>query len=84
VCHLDHPQVGPLLEATADSTRVARLRAGTPWSQSYSSQHLISFSCHRSREALIELRASRRLLMAWRRSFVGMSDGQKVISSLSE
>jgi hypothetical protein len=75
VCRLDHPRVGPLLEATADSTRVARLRAETPWSRSYSSQRLISFSCRRSCEALIELRASRWLLMAWRRSLVGMSDG---------
>jgi hypothetical protein len=27
---LDHPQNDPLVEATSDSTRVARLRAGTP------------------------------------------------------
>jgi hypothetical protein len=30
VGHLDRPQNRPLVEAAADSTRVARLRAGTP------------------------------------------------------
>jgi hypothetical protein len=30
VGHLDRPRNGPLVEATADSTRVARLRAGMP------------------------------------------------------
>jgi hypothetical protein len=71
MCRLDHPRIGPLVEAAADSTRVARLRAGTPWSRSYSSRHLISFSCRRSRKALMELRASHRLLMACRRSLGG-------------
>jgi hypothetical protein len=28
VCRLDRPRVGPLVEAAADSTRVARLRPG--------------------------------------------------------
>jgi hypothetical protein len=59
MCRLDRPRVGPLVEAAADSTRVAQLRARTPWSRSYSSRCLISFSCRRSREALMELRASR-------------------------
>jgi hypothetical protein len=71
VCCLDRPWVGPLVEAAADSTRVARLRAGTPWSQSYSFRRLISLSCRRSREALMELCVSRWLLMAWRRSLGG-------------
>jgi hypothetical protein len=71
MCSLVRPQVGPLVEAAADSTQVARLRAGTPWSQSYSSRRLISFSCRRSREALMELHASRRLLMACCRSLGG-------------
>jgi hypothetical protein len=71
MCRHDRPWIGPLVEATADSTRVARLRAGTPWSRSYSCQRLISFSCCRSREALMELRVSRRLLMACRRSLGG-------------
>jgi hypothetical protein len=43
MCCLDRPQIGPLVEAAADSTLVARLRAGTPWSRLYSSQRLISF-----------------------------------------
>jgi hypothetical protein len=30
VGRLDRPRNGPLVEAAADSTRVARLRAGTP------------------------------------------------------
>jgi hypothetical protein len=30
VCRLERPRVGPLVEAASDSTRVARLRAGTP------------------------------------------------------
>jgi hypothetical protein len=30
VCRLDRPQNGSLVEAAADSARVARLRAGTP------------------------------------------------------
>jgi hypothetical protein len=68
MCRLDRPRNGPLVEAVADSTRVARLRAGTPWSRSYSSRCLISFSCLRSCEALMELRASCRLLMACYRS----------------
>jgi hypothetical protein len=68
MCRLDRPRIGPLVEAAADSIRVARLRAGTPWSRSYSSRRLILFSCRRSREALMELRMSRRLLMACRRS----------------
>jgi hypothetical protein len=71
MCRLDRPQIGPLVQAAANSTRVARLRAGTPWSRSYSSRRLISFTCGRSREALIELHASRRLLMACRRSLGG-------------
>jgi hypothetical protein len=58
MCHLDRPWIRPLVEAAADSTRVSRLRAGTPWSRSYSSRHLISFWCRRSREALIELHVS--------------------------
>jgi hypothetical protein len=69
MCRLDRPQIGPLVEAAADSTRVAQLRARTPWSRSYSSQRLILFSCRRSRKALMELRASRRLLMVCHRSF---------------
>jgi hypothetical protein len=84
VCRHDRPWVGPLVEAATDSTRVARLRAGTPWSRSYSSRCLISFSCRRSCEVLMELHASRRLLMAWCRSLGGMSDGQKVISCPSK
>jgi hypothetical protein len=71
MCCLDRPRIGPLVEAATDSTRAARLQAGTPWSRSYSSWHLILFSCRRSREALIELRASRRLLMACRRLLGG-------------
>jgi hypothetical protein len=71
VCRLDRPRVGPLVEAAVDSSRVARLRAWTSWYRSYSSQCLISFSCRRSRKALIELHASHRLLMAWRRSLGG-------------
>jgi hypothetical protein len=71
MCRLDRPRIGPLVEAAADSTRVARLRAGTPWSRSYFSRCLISFSCRRLREALIELRVSQRLLMACRRSLGG-------------
>jgi hypothetical protein len=71
VCRLDRPRFGPLVEAVADSARVVRLQARTPWSRSYSSRRLISFSCRRSREALMELRVSRRLLMAWRRSLGG-------------
>jgi hypothetical protein len=71
VCHLDRPRVGPLVEAAADSTQVARLRVGTPWSRSYSSRRLISLSCRRLREALMELYASRRLLMVWRKSLEG-------------
>jgi hypothetical protein len=71
VCRLDRPWVGPLVEAAANSTRVARLRAGMLWSRSYSSRRLISLSCRRSREALMELRASRRLLMAWHSSLGG-------------
>jgi hypothetical protein len=68
MCRLDRPLIGPLVEAAADSTRVAWLRAGMSWSQSYSSRRLISFLYHRSCEALMELCASRRLLMACRRS----------------
>jgi hypothetical protein len=64
VSRLDRPLNGPLVEATADSIRVAPLRAGTPLSRSYSSQRLISFSCRRSRKALMVLRASRWPLMA--------------------
>jgi hypothetical protein len=71
MCRLDHPRIGPLVEATADSTRVVWLQAGTLWSQSYSSRCIISFSCRRSREALMELCASYRLLMACHRSFGG-------------
>jgi hypothetical protein len=71
MCRLDHPWVGPLVEAAADSTRVARLRVGMSWSRSYSSRCLSSLSCRRSREAMMELRAYRRLLMAWRRSLGG-------------
>jgi hypothetical protein len=71
MCRLDRPRIGPLVEAAADSTRVAWLRAGTSWSRSYSSRRLIPFSCRRSRESLMELRTSRRLLMACRRSFGG-------------
>jgi hypothetical protein len=71
MCRLDRPRIGPLVEAAADSTRVAWLRVGTPWSQSYSSRCLISFLCHQSREALMVLCASHRLLMACRRSFGG-------------
>jgi hypothetical protein len=29
-CRLDRPRIRPLVEAIADSTRVARLRAGMP------------------------------------------------------
>jgi hypothetical protein len=32
MCRLDRPRIGPLVEATADSTLVVRLRAGTLWS----------------------------------------------------
>jgi hypothetical protein len=71
MCHLDRPRIGPLVDAVADSTRVAWLRAGMPWSWSYSSRRLISFSCRQSREALMELHVSLRLLMACRRSFGG-------------
>jgi hypothetical protein len=71
MCCLDCPQIGPLVEAIADSTRVVWLQAETSWSWSYSSWCLISFSCCRSREALMEIRASCRLLMACHRSFGG-------------
>jgi hypothetical protein len=71
MCRLNHPQIGQLVEAATDSTRVARLRAGTPWYRSYSSWCLISILCRRSREALMELHASRRLLMVCRRSLGG-------------
>jgi hypothetical protein len=30
MCRLDRPRIGPLVEAAADSIRVARLRAETP------------------------------------------------------
>jgi hypothetical protein len=71
MCRLDLPRIGPLVEAAADSTQVARLRAGMPWSRPYSSRRLISFSFHYSCEPLMELRASHRLLMACRRSLGG-------------
>jgi hypothetical protein len=71
MCRLDCPGIGPLVEAAADSTQVAWLRARKPWSRSYSSRRLISFSCRQSREALMELRAFHRLLMACRRSLGG-------------
>jgi hypothetical protein len=71
MCRLDCPRIGQLVEAAADSTQVVRLRAGTPWSRSYSSRRLISFSCHWSHEALIELCASRPMLMACHRSLGG-------------
>jgi hypothetical protein len=71
VCRLNHPRIGTLVEAAADSTRVARLRAGMSWSRSYSFRRLISFSCRWSREAFMELRSSRRQLMACHRSLGG-------------
>jgi hypothetical protein len=41
--HLVHPWIGPLVEASANSTRVVWPRAGMPWSWPYSSRRLISF-----------------------------------------
>jgi hypothetical protein len=61
--HLDHPRNGLLVEAAADSIWVVQLRAGTPWSWSYSSWCLISFSSRRPREVLMLLCTSHRLLI---------------------